>query len=602
MVNGRELKLSFVMILYLLFGLVGSLGYRLIWNQEPAPLAIYNRSWTVILSLIDFIHFFPALALSGIVAFFGFHVYEKNQFTRFSSQFLETMTKPIMGTIVASGIYGLLILLALPMALNARANMVLQGRLYTTAIQKATEEAVQKNWEDASYYYFGICKKIWPQNREYPELEKAISLGMEALRHPTNTGSVNSMAPEAQEKTVLGSENLLPGMRSPLNATDALDMAKQALREGRPYDAHWLATLGKRLAKEGSPEASSALQLAAQAWEAVKTQTPSAKEIQAYTLFQRKQEGYNALVSGDWIRGYYIFKDLALQNPKDSDVRNYLTVASQGLRQQAFFVDEIGKSLGTVFGNLLFSLPGENGRYILRLSTLSLLSDGAYGMGVELVNVDPSFSIRYTVTAPYGKIVPFTVESGEQDQGKVHKKTQLVLLLRAVDRNDSKRQWGAAWAPAPSSGMPPDQIVLPISFEDFTLAVRLDRGLKDLSIADLFNASQKLSAYGFIPQTFQAELLKRISEPMEFLILAVFMLALGWRLRATKKVGLLGIPMVALLPFVMNGITQILGRTMEIAGQWMVLTQPFAQALPLFIALDVGLLLAALIFLAGQQG
>jgi hypothetical protein len=41
---------------------------------------------------------------------------------------------------------------------------------------------------------------------------------------------------------------------------------------------------------------------------------------------------------------------------------------------------------------------------------------------------------------------------------------------------------------------------------------------------------------------------------------------------------------------------------MEIAGQWLVLTQPFPQALPLFITLEVGLLLIALIFLAGQQG
>lgn len=602
MAKGRELKISTVMVLYLLFGLLGSLVYRLVWIQEPAPLAVFNRPWTLILALIDFIHLFPALTLSGIVAFFGFHVYEKSQFTRFSPQFLENMTKPILGTIVTAGIYGLLILLVLPVALNTRSNVVLQGRLYATAIQKATEEAAQKNWEDASYYYFGICKKIWPQNSEYPELEKTISLGMETLRHPADTGSANSMAPVAVEKTVLGSESLLPGTRTPLNATDALGMAKQALQEGRPYDAHWLATLGKRLAKEGSPEAASALQLAAQAWEAVKTLRPSAKEVQAYSLFQRKQEGYNALVSGDWVRGYYIFKDLSLQNPKDPDVRNYLTVASKGLRQEAFFVDEIGKSLGTVFGNLLFSLPGENGRYILRLTTLSLLSDGAYAMGIELLNVDPSLSIRYTVTAPYGKIEPLTVDPGEQVQGSVQKKTQLALLLRAVDRNDSKRQWTAAWSTAVPSGGPPNQIVLPISFEDFNLAVRIDRGIQNLSIADLFSASQRLSSYGFIPQTFQAELLRRISEPIEFLILAVFMLALGWRLRTTKKVGLLGIPMVALLPLVMNEITQLFGRTMEIAGQWLVLTLPFAQALPLFIALEVASLFTALIFLAGQQG
>jgi len=602
MAKGREFKISTIMVLYLLLGLIGSLGYRLVWPQEPAPLAIFNRPWTLLLALIDFIHLFPALALSGIVAFFGFHIYEKSQFTRFSPQFLENMTKPIIGTIVVAGIYGLLILLALPVALNARSNLVLQGRLYTTAIQKAAEEAAQKNWEDASYYYFGICKKLWPQNQEYAKLENTITVGRESLRHPSNAGTVNSMAPEAAEKTVQGSENLLPGMKPPVDATDALGMAKQALQEGRPYDAHWLATMARRLAKEGSPEAASAVQLAAQAWEAVKTLTPSAKETQAYNLFQRKQEGYNALVSGDWVRGYYIFKDLALQNPKDPDVRNYLGLASKGLQKQAFFVDEIGKSLGTVFGNLLFSLPGENGRYILRLTTLSLLSDGAYALGIELLTVDPSFSIRYRVTAPYGKIVPFTVDSGEQDQDKAQKKTQLALLLRAVDRNDSKRQWSATWSTEVPPEGPTNQIILPVSFEDFNLAVRIERGLRDLSITDLFKGSQRFSSYGFIPQTFQAELLRRISEPLEFLILAVFMLALGWRLRATKKVGILGIPMVVLLPFVMNGITQLFGRSMEIVGQWLVLTQPFALALPLFITLEAGLILGALIFLAGQQG
>ncbi|MDR2136057.1 MAG: hypothetical protein LBO76_05525 [Treponema sp.] len=593
-------------VYYMAASSLAILGFRLLFPGQGAPLPIFSRDWRFTLGALDILSLFPALAFSALVFPLGFRI-SYDDFRSFSPRFLEQFKGPLITAILVSVVYAALFFLVQPVVQNKRIDMAHRGSLYRLARDLARDRASLGRWDEAAGF-LGICEQVWPGSPELEQLriDAEVELDAERIRAERIRGEEEQQASLEQSRAGRGAEALDRASGQPLTTPEALDLAAAAMREERYYDAHWLATLGARLAPPGGPEEAAASRAAGLAWDAISSLAPNAREQELHAVYRLKQSGYEAMVAGDWIRAYYIFRELIERSPGDPDAGNFLRTSEEGIRSIAFFTDEMGRGTGDVLTNAVFSLPyqprgGGVGRGVIRFSSISLYQDYAYAFGLEFICFDGENRPESGFEAPYAKIVPMTL--GGRDR--------VVVLMQALDRGNQNRSWKPEWrsleesaaarrqavsSPAAAGGflrsaIGDNQIMLDLDFESFGLLCYTWRGLgapsgparlsplDGFSLGDLFAAFRSLSPYGYVPQVFEAEIIYRLCEPLFFLPLAVIVIIVGWRFRAFSRAPFVFVPMLFVLPLVFNGLVYFYRHILNILGIFLVLNLGFSATL-----------------------
>jgi hypothetical protein len=582
-----------VFIIYFAVSALLIMGFRFIFPGEAPPIPVFSRHWRLIRGALDFFNLFPALTFSALVAPFGMVSFEENH-PGFSSRFFKRLVMPIVITICAAAAYCAVFFLIHPLLREYEGNMRFKGELYRLAKERARTHGAAGDWLEASQF-IGICDGVWPDSPELLSLRTEINIHLDESHFDEEDGRAAARA--ALDINRRGaSDSSLPGQTQPSNASEAIAMGETAYNKARYFDAHWLASLAGRLARPGSPEAASAARLEGRAWNQIESLAPSRREEHLFSLYNLKRSGYEAMNSGDWIRAYYIFQELLALTPDDPDAANFFTASEKGTRETAFFIDEMGLSLGEILTGAVFSLPAVIGdtfpgsRGVLRFSSLSSSSDYAYGTDLEFMSFDGQSRPLVSLRAPYAKLLPITLDG----------KPQVLVLMRALDRHDKNRRWEPEWllggGPAANA-----QLVLDLSFEDFLLLSRIRQGLPNLQIDELFAASKVLGAAGYVPEVFQAELLNRLGTALFFLPMAITALIIGWRYRVKNRSRYFFVLLLPVLPVVFNGLAFLYRTALNTLGIWLILALGFPIALGIFIAAMAVSFFVSLIILAAQH-
>ena len=573
-----------IFLMYILASGLVIMGFRLIYAGEAAPLSSFSFSWRLIRGLLDFLGLFPALVLSALVIPFGFKIRPKETINPFSPQFLQSLKMPIITAIVAAAVYAILFSLVLPIARDYEANLRFQGRLHRLAREQAQEHAARGEWAQAAQF-LAICEKIWPGGYQVAALNAETQNRLEEMRR-FDVPLFDAIPPPG-----------LPGQQ-PLDVTEALALAQTAFAEERFFDAHWLATLGSRLASPNSPEEATARRLSSLAWDGVNSLAPTMQETHAFNVFRLKRDGYEALNTEEWIRAYYIFLQLLELSPGDPDVHRFFAMSKEGLRQVAFFIDEMDMAMGTILTGAVFSLPFESGRVVMRFSSISVFPDAAYCMNAEILAFDRDGRLLWSMEAPYAKIFPLSFSPDTPGQPG----QRLAVLLRSLDRLDENLRWEPVVESFGQTAPDNAQIALTVSWDDFVLLSDVRRGLSGLSIADLRRASENLRFLGYAPELFQVELIRRFTEPLFLLLLGILAITVGWRYRALKHPRFMGFVMLGILPVVFNGLVIFCRGWISNLGIWAVVSLGFTTAAFVFGAAILLLFVLFLIMLASQHG
>ena len=573
-----------ILFLYIAAAFVAVTAFVMALPPKPSPLAYFAMPWRFTLALLEYIRLFPALVMAALVIPFGLRLNDRGRVNR-TLQFIEGVQTSLFAAMTGVILYGLLFLLAFPLARRSEANMRYKGRLFEESAAKAEYFAGQEVWPEAARFA-AICETIWPGSPRTEDIRRRAFAGIDTYR---NTHRLAPAAIHAAKEQ--GTEFRL---RSPVDVREALQFAGNAYQEERYYDAHWLATLAGRLSREGSAEAAAAARSASNAWNAIASLAPTSQEARNYRIYRQKHAGYEAMIAEDWIRAYYIFKDALVLAPGDVDTVKFLAETERNLAAIAFFADEIALTAGEVLTGAVFSMPLDDagGRLVFRTGGLSTFADVSYGTDLELIAFDSGGRLLYRLTAPYIKALPKTL--GERPK--------TAILLRALDRLDQSIRWEPQWAGDYDAGLGSGQLTLDIPYEDFIFLTGVRDGLDDFSMGDLFAAERDLGAYGYIPQVFQVEILSRFAEPALFLSLSILTIILGWRFRSKKPPRVLSVPLLFLLPLVFNGFVQLYRSLLQTLGIWAVLAAGFSAALGFFIAGAVVFFLLSLLALAFQRG
>jgi hypothetical protein len=587
-----------IFVAYMAVSFAVVLAFRFVFPGETAPLENFFLPWRLTRGIVDFIGLCPALIMSALVIPFGVTADDNADFARFSPQFILKMQGSVFAAIIASTCYGLLFFAALPVAQESLSAMRYKGELFRTARQRAELSAAENEWQEASHF-LNICENIWYLSPPLERLRQRIAIGVESV--PRDRGGARENPARAT-----GAAAQRSAIR---DAPEALNLARAALAEERYYDAHWLATLARRLAREGSMEAQEAARAASLAWNAVSSLEPGIRETQSYEVYHLKRQGYEAMIANEWIRAYYIFRELSEQTPDDSDVANFLSMSQQGASGAAFFVDELEGTIGENLTNAIFSIPlapsartlGGNavsngasfgGRATLRAESLLSYPDYSYAIGLELIAFDGDNTPLYRTQARYAKFVPMTVQG----------KDRLVILLRALDRHDETVRWEPMWEGPGRPDLGDAQIALDATYEHFLRLSKARRRVGSLFLGDLLTMGRDSGNYGYLPQVFQAEIIRRISQPMILLPLSILAIIIGWRFRATTRPKFLAFPMLGLIPLVFNGAAQFIHGLFGVLGLALLLSLGYAPTIGILIGGSLILFILSLIFLAAQHG
>ena len=130
----------------------------------------------------------------------------------------------------------------------------------------------------------------------------------------------------------------------------------------------------------------------------------------------------------------------------------------------------------------------------------------------------------------------------------------------------------------------------------------VSRGIPNLSPVELSAAAANLGRYGYPPEIFLTDLLQRFIRPMFLLPLGIIAISTGWRFRALKRPRYIAIPMLGILPVVMNGLEHISKVFINNIGIWAVITLGFNAAAIFFGVGIIVALILSLIYLASQHG
>jgi hypothetical protein len=570
------------------------MGFRFVFPSEAAPIPVFSKDWRLVQGILDMFTLFPALVFSALVVPFGIAEYEE-YYTSFSPRFFQRLVTPIFIAICAAVLYALVFFLALPLARDAEENMLFKGELYRLAKEQAQSHSRAGEWLEASQFV-GVCDGVWPNSPELAAIRAEINVYVEENRFKAEDERA-----AARTALLRGQRSAafiaLPGQGQPVAAPEAIAMAETALSEGRFYDAHWIATVGGRIARTGSPEAATAARLAARAWNQIEAQGPNNVEKRLRELYLLKQSGYQAMVSGDWIRGFYIFQELLALNPDDPDAANFFAVCEQGTKETAFFIDEMEVSLGEVLTGAVFSLPDGSGtqqRAVLRVASLSASPDYAYGIGIDYMSFDARSRPLLALRSPYAKILPITLDG----------RRQVLVLMRALDRHDQNLRWEPEWdvqeERARHAGQ--ERIILDVDYETFLLLSKIRHGLSNLQMDELFSASQITGAAGYVPQVFEAEILNRLGAALFFLPMSIVAIIIGWRFRARSRPRYLFFLLLPILPVVFNGLAHLYRTVFNTLGIALILTLGFSGALAVFALVLAVSFILSLILLAAQHG
>jgi hypothetical protein len=586
MTNEKLRSAQFIFFLYVFISSLLIFIFKFIFPGSAAPLLIFSGEWRVLQAALALFDFFPALAFSALVVPFGLASFEQ-QYPSFSQVLFKRLMPSIFIAIIASVIYGAIFFLALPLVKNHEDDLRFRGELYNHAKEHAQLRSRAGEWHEA-LQFLEICDQIWPNSPEMAALRIDIEVNLSEMRHAQN--EERSLARAALAREQRSAEfSALSGNQHPLTATQAISMSETAFSERRFFDAHWLASIGRRLAVPGSPDAANAARLASNAWNQISSQSPNRREERLFELFEMKVSGYQAMNSGDWIRAFYIFQELLALTPDDPDVANFLAVSERGTLEYAFFMDEMQLTLGEILTGAVFSLPGQTGRAVARFSNISTFPDFAFGMGFEYMEFNALSRPLVSLRAPYTKLLPVTING----------KPQVMVITHALTRNNQDLFWKCEWLIGERART---AVVLDISYEDFLLIALVRRGLPNLQIDNLYLASQRLGSAGYISEIFEAEILNRVGSTVFFLPMSIFVIVIGWRYRARTKPRYLFVLLLPVLPMVFHSFTFMYRSILNTVGIWLVLSMGFAAALAVYIVTLALSLFISLVVLSAQHG
>ncbi|MGP1520986.1 MAG: hypothetical protein ACTTIZ_05770 [Treponema sp.] len=506
----KILKRTFAVTLYFLFWIVlYTIFYSVVYYTEQAILLPqFKFSHKLAVALIAFIKFLPALEIASILIIFTLCLYRRSvyQLKRHSDTINKLLTRLFIMCILASFINITMSEIVRPMLIDLKNSTEILSQRFYENIHSASSAIDKEDYAEADQY-IKMALFVWEDNQEALSLKERIA---------TLKGSRIQDAKELQSSSLLASHFIT--IPKTLEAKEILNMAKTRLKMLDFYTANYYINLVLQIAKDDKDLIKEAIALQEICIEKIGSGLSSEKMVKMQEQFEAKRMAYDALTHKDYTKAYYSFLKihndlLDDENKYDPDVEKHLAIARKKLSEEVFFIEELDDI--QTFNS---SYPVQ---FYLKDKKLHFNIGGFYfhttkdDFDIHLSNVLYSTykedgSLLSQVRFPYAKII----------EKKIDGKSRLYMLVSAISKKEQSKE--AVFVPP---------IDLEMTLQEFNLIVLAQKGMRSMTIIDLYNFIPIAKDYGFDGHVYQAEFLMRFADFFLFIIFTISVAITAFNLR-----------------------------------------------------------------------
>lgn len=321
--------------------------------------------------------------------------------------------------------------------------------------------------------------------------------------------------------------------------------SKEAFEKKEWFNAHYYAELGIKLATPKDPNLEELKKLSTSAWNNL-TEYHNLSKNEKQQAFDKKYEGYLALVQKDDLKAYYIFRELYLSSREfqsDPDVVFYLQIAENRINERYFFIDETFELESFENANdIYFANEYKDGSkdivYFKGMTTVEETGNSIqYLRDFTILSVDNNGQLFRTMHTPYAKVLPVSVKTltpNTKELMGISDDIESVpyIMLRSVGRDKPNTENIPVYTYENGEvENNPEYMIMSIPYSNFVMLESITNEPDNISITQLFKLVFTASRYGYSSEVFGQSFMNRLYYPLMIVILFLILAAFAWNNR-----------------------------------------------------------------------
>lgn len=323
--------------------------------------------------------------------------------------------------------------------------------------------------------------------------------------------------------------------------------SQEAFDKKEWFNAHYYAELGINLATPKDSNLEGLKKLSTASWNNL-TEYHNLAKTEGQLAFEKKYQGYLALVEKDDLKAYYIFRELYMSSREfqsDPDVVFYLNVAENRINERYFFIDETMElesfeNANDVYFAHSYKDGSEDIVYFKGMTTVKDTGNSIqYLRDLTITSIDGEGNLLRSMNVPYAKVLPVSVKTLTDTTKSlmgIENNIDYVpyIMLKSVGREKPNTEVTPKYTfanPEDGNMYSPDYVLLSIPYDDFLMIEEMPNEPAGMNIISLFKLIGKVSKYGYSAQIFGIALMNRILYPLFLLVIFILLGVFAWNTR-----------------------------------------------------------------------
>lgn len=534
-------KLVGILSIFVAIGLVVSFVAGFMSN---IPAAVPESSvvvYKIMTSLQNFGRYIPGVVITGFVVSCSVHFGRNPEGSteRFSKAMMERFKMVMIVSIsiaffltVCSEVLGLL-------TANKKASIINRPKIVNDYINVGNK-LFDNGYYERAMNYAEAALKLSPNEKNAINLKDRADVEINRARTSNIRFKLYESVEEAEkvDRVVIDAKQIN-------EVYQLYEKAQSAFDKKEWFNAHYYSELGIKLATPKDPNLEELKKLSTAAWNNL-TEYHNLAKTEGQLIFEKKYQGYLALVQKDDLKAYYIFRELyqsSREMQSDPDVVFYLEIAENRINERSFFVDETFELKSFESANdIYFAYEYADGSrdivYFKGMTTVASTGNFIqYLRGLTVVSISRNGDVFRTMTVPYAKVLPVSVKTLTPTTKALMGIDDSIdcvpyILLKSVGRDSPDIHNEPLYTyQNGETATTPEYLLLSIPYDDFLLLERSTSTPESMSLPSLIKLVRMAEKYGFCTEVYGQSLMNRMYFPLWILVIFVLLAGFGWNNR-----------------------------------------------------------------------
>ena len=529
--------LSFILIFSLIVCLI--IGFVLNVPFEVSKNSVFL--YKILTGLELFVKYLPVFIIASFILTFSVHFGQhcEGSIVRFSQAMVERFKKIMIFSLMltfiitmSNEVFGTLI--------NRKKQSIIESQKILNEYLKVGNNLFNNGFYERAKRYGNVALTLQPNSKEAVDLIDRAEVEIQRNENSNLRFKIYESVEEAEkvDKVVINPEQINEVYSYYLKAKDAYDKKEW-------FNAHFFAETGISLATPKDPNLEDLKKISNSAWNNL-SEYHNLEKNEEQQIFDKKYEGYLALVQKDDLKAYYLFKQLYMssrQMQSDPDVKFYLEIAENRVNEKSFFIDETFELESFENANdIYFACNYNDGTkdlvYFKGMTCVQETGNSVqYLRDLTIITIDNEGNFYRKMNVPYAKVLPVSVKnippSVKQLMG-IEDDVESIpyLMLKSIERERENSEVFPVYTYSDGSvGNKPEYLLLSMPYEHFLMLENFKNNVTSIPLPQLLKLAKISEQYGFLEEMFTQSCLDRLFYPIWILILFLLISTFAWNNR-----------------------------------------------------------------------